>query len=115
MISGEVHYGWARLNETCAKNGENFALLTGYAYETVPNQGIITGRTKGKLAKGQLEDKSLRRPGARALPDSKTGQNPVPPQAFSPTSASLGHLAKGAPGLRAWRQREKLVKPPDVQ
>src|SRR5215831_7057914 len=33
-IAGKTHYGWARLNESCAKNGENTALLTGYAYET---------------------------------------------------------------------------------
>jgi len=46
-IQGKIHYGWARLNETCAKNGENTALLTGYAYETVPNKAIITGKTKG--------------------------------------------------------------------
>lgn len=48
MINGETHYGWARLTETCAKNGENRALLTGYAYETTPNKGIVTGRTSGK-------------------------------------------------------------------
>jgi hypothetical protein len=46
-IRGETHYGWARLNETCARSGENTAILTGYAYETVPNKPIITGKTKG--------------------------------------------------------------------
>ncbi|HWY59997.1 MAG TPA: hypothetical protein VNZ03_36375 [Terriglobales bacterium] len=46
-IAGKLHYGWARLNETCAKNGENTAILNGYAYETIPNKAIITGKTKG--------------------------------------------------------------------
>jgi len=46
-IQGKIHYGWARLSETCAKNGENTALLTGYAYETIPNKAIIAGETKG--------------------------------------------------------------------
>jgi hypothetical protein len=46
-INGKIHYGWARLSETCAKNGENTALLTGYAYETIPNKPIIAGKTKG--------------------------------------------------------------------
>jgi len=47
LAEGKIHYGWARLNETCAKNGENTAVLTGYAYETVPNKPIVTGKTKG--------------------------------------------------------------------
>ena len=29
------------------KMAKNTALLTGYAYETVPNKAIITGKTKG--------------------------------------------------------------------
>jgi hypothetical protein len=47
-IQGKIHYGWARLNETCAKNGENTALLTGYAYETIPNKPIIAGKEHGE-------------------------------------------------------------------
>jgi hypothetical protein len=44
-IKGKIHYGWARLNV----NGDAgiSASLTGYAYETIPNKGIITGKTKG--------------------------------------------------------------------
>jgi len=48
---GEVHYGWARLNERCNKKGNRGTgaetLLTGYAYETVPNRPIIAGETQG--------------------------------------------------------------------
>jgi hypothetical protein len=48
---GDVHYGWARLNERCNKKGKRGTgaetLLTGYAYETVPNKPIIAGETQG--------------------------------------------------------------------
>ena len=50
MIKGRTHYGWARLNVavTGGKGDDHFhALLTGYAYETIPNKAIITGKTKG--------------------------------------------------------------------
>jgi hypothetical protein len=41
---GKTHYGWARLSIT---NDRHCAgLLTGYAYETVPNKPIIAGKTK---------------------------------------------------------------------
>jgi hypothetical protein len=63
VITGKVHFGWARLNVSCSSQGSTItALLTGYAYETVPNQPIVTGREKskdisegatlGRLAKG---------------------------------------------------------------
>lgn len=41
-VKGKAHYGWARL-----KTSRCFATLTGYAYESVPNKAIITGKTKG--------------------------------------------------------------------
>ena len=44
-IKGKVHYGWARLNVSINKTVT--AVLTGYAYETVPNKALFTGRTKG--------------------------------------------------------------------
>jgi hypothetical protein len=49
MIGKEVHYGWARLAVTLPTGGfEGIqATLTGYAYETIPNKPIITGKTKG--------------------------------------------------------------------
>jgi len=40
------HYGWARLNVTTF-SGEITATLIGYAYETIPNKPIITGKAKG--------------------------------------------------------------------
>ncbi len=46
MIKGKTHYGWARLNVSCA-NLVVSGTLTGYAYETVPGKSIVTGKTKG--------------------------------------------------------------------
>jgi hypothetical protein len=97
MISGEIHYGWARLTETCGKGkysrygGENSAVLTGYAYETVPNQGLKAGQKKEK--KEELEDESLTRPGEA-----------TPLSVLAPTAATLGMLAKGAQALSIWRR-----------
>jgi len=51
-IKGTVHYGWARLNVLIGGGGRHNqapgidATLTGYAYETIPNKPIITGKTK---------------------------------------------------------------------
>jgi hypothetical protein len=77
MISGQVHYGWARVAVTAFRDFENnniTATLTGYAYETIPDKPIITGATK--LQKDVV---------------------PIEP-------ASLGHLAQGASGISAWRE-----------
>ena len=45
-IKNETHYGWARLSVSCSSETVT-GTLTGYAYETVPNKPIITGKTKG--------------------------------------------------------------------
>ena len=48
QIDGKTHYGWARLNVKVNKFYPPFdAVLTGYAYETIPNKPIIAGKTKG--------------------------------------------------------------------
>src|SRR6202044_3187819 len=47
IVSGQVHYGWARVAVTLDQNKEIVATLTGYAYETIPNKPIIAGKTKG--------------------------------------------------------------------
>jgi len=80
-IHGQAHYGWARLNVTVANNGL-YALLTGYAYETVPNKPIITGRRRGQ---GAMSD-------------------PAGLSSHEPDRATLGALAKGATGLAIWRR-----------
>ena len=43
-IRGKTHFGWARLTMSCPPI---VGSLTGYAYETIPNRPIITGKTKG--------------------------------------------------------------------
>jgi hypothetical protein len=55
---GKVHFGWARFNVGWGKYGIH-PVLTGYAYETIPNKPIIAGKTHGeddgtlgKLAQG---------------------------------------------------------------
>jgi hypothetical protein len=51
VVHGKVHYGWARLSVTLGHQRQYDDVggtLTGYAYETVPNKAIITGKTKGQ-------------------------------------------------------------------
>jgi hypothetical protein len=47
QIKGKPHYGWARMNVTESKSSRFMVVLTGYAYETIPNKPIIAGKTKG--------------------------------------------------------------------
>ena len=78
-IKDKVHFGWARLN-VIVKKGEGVAhfsgVLTGYAYETIPNKPIIAGQTKGQTK------------GTDAI------------EALEP--ASLGRLAQGSAGFAVW-------------
>jgi len=69
MISGGVHYGWARFDVTWVSRKGIEATLTGYAYETIPNKPIIAGKTKGPDVV-ILEPASLGRlaQGASAIP-----------------------------------------------
>jgi hypothetical protein len=53
LIKGKTHYGWARLN-VAIKNQSVNATITGYAYETVPGQPIITGKTESEATLGTL-------------------------------------------------------------
>jgi hypothetical protein len=86
QIKGRFHFGWARMTVTTTSVAFT-AILTGYAYETVPNKGIIAGQTKGK------DDSNVEQPDAALT---------------MPTTApaTLGALAMGAPGLSIWRRKE---------
>jgi len=84
IVKGQIHFGWVRLNVTF-KNGEFSGLLTGYAYETIPNKPIITGRTKESE-----ED------GGQFSPTSRVALTREP--------ATLGLLAMGSSGLTIWRR-----------
>jgi hypothetical protein len=46
-IHGKTHYGWARLNVAVSAGAHVDATLTGYAYETIANEAIVTGKKHG--------------------------------------------------------------------
>jgi len=46
-INGATHYSWARVEVTHKFAPAWRVVVTGYAYETVPNKPIIAGETKG--------------------------------------------------------------------
>jgi hypothetical protein len=82
-VSGQVHFGWARLN-VVAGSGKITVELTGFAYETVAGRSIIAGQTKGQL---------------------ETGSNGRGDRLdFADQVMRLGLLAQGAAGLDAWRR-----------
>ncbi len=85
--AGNVHYGWVRVTVDGIR-----ATINGYAYETIPNNGIIAGDTSGADA----NHASLLDPNADL--DLK-----------APEPATLGRLAQGAPGLQAWRREDEVV------
>jgi hypothetical protein len=87
VIKGKIHFGWARIRRVSSNVGFP-AIITGYAYETIPDEPIITGRTEADDEVGveQLNPASL---GALTL-----GQR------------SLGLLAMGSSGLSIWRREE---------
>jgi hypothetical protein len=87
LISGETHFGWARVslrfNPDTPKH-RLFLQLSGYAYETTPNHSIKAGQTS--------DSESM--PGSDSL-----SETAGPMQ-------SLGLLAAGVDGLQAWRPRQ---------
>ncbi len=85
---GLTHYGWARFSFMHVQTHAEVT-LTGYAYETVPNQSIKTGMVSGPSVK----------PSRQLLPEMK---------APSPAFASLGLLARGSSALAIWRRPDDL-------
>jgi len=81
VISGQTHYGWVNLNM------HSGAVITGYAYETVPNQPLIAGVKSG--------------------PTVANASAPADLLAPSKHPATLGLLARGADGLAIWRREEE--------
>jgi hypothetical protein len=86
VIKGKTHFGWARL-AVSAQRWHVTATLTGYAYETIPGKAIIAGATKG--------------------PDDAEPTGALSSQ--TPEPATLGALARGAPGLSIWRRKESAA------
>jgi hypothetical protein len=79
VVNGQTHYGWAHVTVN-----RTSAVLNGYAYETVPNQSIATGKTNGPVA--------------------ATTSSLAPLPVTQP--ATLGLLAQGSRGLALWRRTE---------
>ncbi len=103
-IKGQVHYGWARLNESCNQDGERGsgveALLTGYAYETIPGKAIKAGQKK------EADDPTN-------SPDMMNPDDPGPGASMSAPfpgkqPVSLGMLALGAQGVPLWHRTEEV-------
>lgn len=94
-INGQTHYGWARLSVNLGGQGRGVtAILTGYAYETIPDKSIIAGETKG--------------------PDDNSIDGPdVALTAPAPKRATLGALALGTPGLSIWRREDSTAATPE--
>ena len=91
QIEGQTHYGWARLSGV--RQGPNLcsltAVLTGYAYETIPNQPILAGKTSGTQARGP--------------------SNALLYAAPQREERTLGLLAQGARALEIWRRPEESL------
>jgi hypothetical protein len=80
MVNGETHYGWAHVTVGST------TVLNGYAYETVPNQAIATGKSSGPVAELDV------------------------PTSPGPKPATLGMLAQGSRGLSIWRREDGKCK-----
>ena len=85
MINGQVHYGWARM--TVGKKLSH-VVLTGYAYETIPNRPLKAGQTSEAAADEAMNPAEFSRPG------------------WGP---SLGMLAYGSGAMDVWRRKEQVV------
>jgi hypothetical protein len=94
-IRGRIHYGWARLKVTTQRHGSPMikAILTGYAYETIPNKPIIAGKTKGS------DEIGIEEPNATLTMPTRH-------------PASLGALALGSPALSVWRREDSMGAAP---
>jgi hypothetical protein len=95
FVSGVTYYGWARLSVRV--NGTTVSgVLTGYAYENIPNHPIRAGQTSGSADESDPDSSS---PGTRA----PSAEKPI---SQGPQPGSLGTLALGAQGVPLWRGNE---------
>jgi len=97
-IDGETHYGWARLGVKRNRGFKITATLTGYAYETIPDKGILAGQTAGRGSDSTTSP-------ASANPDVNP-PHPAETRSAKRPTGSLGALALGHQGLpmRRWQQ-----------
>ncbi|HXM61061.1 MAG TPA: hypothetical protein VN950_09390 [Terriglobales bacterium] len=86
-IKGKTHFGWARVRIASMYPYKVF--LTGYAYETIANKPIVTGKTKGPTE------------------TANAGQSPTTAlNAPVRAPATVGMLALGWPALSIWRRQD---------
>jgi hypothetical protein len=81
VVNGQTHYGWAHVTV-----GQT-TVLNGYAYETVPNKSIDTGKAHGPVSIGDV--------------------SPDPLPLLQP--GTLGMLAQGSRGLSLWRREDDQI------
>jgi hypothetical protein len=88
VINGQTHYGWARVTVGNYLRDGSAVVITGYAYETIPNVNIIEGHTSGPEKSSSV----------------------VPADLLAPKAApsTLGLLARGADGLALWRHEDEM-------
>jgi hypothetical protein len=55
MIDGQLHYGWARVKFP-DPGDTHYPSIYGYAYESTPNQPILTGQTDDRAVEATAED-----------------------------------------------------------
>jgi len=100
-INGKIHYGWARLANVFGGPNPG-AELTGYAYETMPDKPIITGKTKGPDGPNVEEPSASL---AAPTPQPRTlGMLPWDRQR-SPSGAATSPCGAGAPALEVSSER----------
>jgi hypothetical protein len=87
-IKGNIHYGWVRLR--VSRPSRIDAVITGYAYETIPGRAIIAGRTKGPNDGVEQSDAAV-----LVVPTHQ--------------STTLGLLALGSNGWSIWRREKSAV------
>jgi hypothetical protein len=85
-IDGQYHFGWARVTFRTSDTSGIQAFVSGYAYETIAEKGLLAGQTSEGGHAGNVQ---LDKP---ALEMQKT--------------TSLGMLALGSDGLRFWRKED---------
>jgi hypothetical protein len=86
-IGRQFHFGWARVTVTTTADNGFSAVLTGYAYETIPGKAIHAGATS-----------DAPQAALQAAPSIETRE--------ADREASLGMLSLGSMGLNIWRRED---------
>ncbi len=102
LIAGQVHYGWAQLS-THAGEADT---LYGFAYETIPFKGILTGQTMDSPDEPEIDSGSAESkvPGPTA--------SVTPPLSAAPQLQSSGNTSAAIPvGMAVQEQQQQSQLP----